>query len=255
MDEAFDRDAAVDSVAMRPVLFVRCDPLETFGIARDAVEDAGAQVRVWDAIDPDQERPDPRDVSGVVLFGSSYNVEHADEQPFIKELRELTRESLDAGTPFLGVCFGAQVLAWALDAAVAKAPVREVGFVPIRPEPLAATDPLLSHYADGDMVFQWHMDTFDLPEGAELLVTGDGVRHQAYRVNDRTWGVQYHFEIDRDEIESWLAAFAEEAELLPTWGKTNEQVRAEADRHLDEHVRKGGETFRRFVERVRATRA
>jgi hypothetical protein len=137
------------------------------------------------------------------------------------------------------VCFGSQVLAQALDAAVAKAPVREVGFVPIRPESLAATDPLLSHYADGDMVFQWHMDTFDLPAEAELLVTGDGVRHQAYRVNDRTWGVQYHLEIDRDEIESWLAAFAEEADLLPTWGKTNEQVCAEADRHLEQHVRKG----------------
>jgi GMP synthase-like glutamine amidotransferase len=237
---------------MRPILFVRCDPLETFGIATGAVEDAGASIRVWDAIDPEQDRPDPRDVSGVVLFGSSYNVEHADEQPFIKELRELTRESLESGTPFLGVCFGAQVLAWTLGAAVAKAPVREVGFEPIHPTAAADGDPLVSHYADGDMVFQWHMDTFDLPPGAELLVAGDGVPHQAYRLNERTWGVQYHFEIDRDEIESWLAAFAREAELLPTWGKTNEQVRAEADRYLDDHVRKGRETFRRFVDRVRA---
>ncbi len=238
---------------MRPILFARCDPLETFGVAVGAVEAAGADVRVWDAIDPDAGRPELGEVDGVVLFGSSYNVEHADEQPFIKELRELTRESLDTGTPFLGVCFGAQVLAWALDAAVGKAPVREVGFEAIHPTAAAATDPLLSHYADGDMVFQWHMDTFELPAGAELLATGDGVRNQAYRVNDRTWGVQYHFEIDRAEVGSWLEAFAKEADLEPTWGKTNEQVLDEARRHLDEHQRKGRETFRRFVEQVRAT--
>ena len=237
---------------MRPLLFARCDALETFGVAVRAVEDAGAEVRIWDAIDPAAGRPEVGEVDGVVLFGSSYNVEHADEQPFIKELRELTREALERGTPFLGVCFGAQVLAWALDAEVGKAPVREVGFEPIHPTPPAASDPLLSHYEDGDMVFQWHMDTFELPEGAELLATGDGVRNQAYRVNDRTWGVQYHFEIDEAEIGSWLEAFAREADLGPTWGKTNEQVLEESRRYLAEHERKGRETFRRFVNRARA---
>jgi GMP synthase (glutamine-hydrolysing) len=237
---------------MRPILFVRCDPLETFGIARRAVEDAGAEVRVWDAIDAAQERPELDEVSGVVLFGSTYNVEHADEQPFIKELRELTIEAVEDGTPLLGSCFGAQVLAWSLDADVMKAPVREVGFEPIHPTPSAADDSVLAHWEDGDHGFHWHMDTFDLPEGAELLATGDDVRHQAYRVNDRTWGVQWHFEIDGPEIETWLAAFAEEADLKPTWGKTNEEVREEARRHLDTHERKGRETFRRFVDVARS---
>lgn len=237
---------------MKPILFVRCDALETFGIATGAVEGAGAEVRVWDAIDAGSERPELDNLSGVVLFGSSYNVEHADEQPFIKELRELTRAAVDRGTPFLGVCFGAQVLAWALDAEVVRAPAREVGFEPLHPTPVAADDALLSHYEDGDMVFQWHMDTFELPSGAELLAIGDKVPNQAYRVNDRTWGVQHHFEIDRAEIEMWLAAFAKRADLASTWGKSNDQVREEADRHLADHERKGRETFRRFVARVRA---
>ena len=36
---------------MKPVLFVRCDRVDTFGIAPSAVEDAGAEVRIWEAID------------------------------------------------------------------------------------------------------------------------------------------------------------------------------------------------------------
>jgi GMP synthase-like glutamine amidotransferase len=237
---------------MRPILFVRCDSLETFGIAPVAVRGAGAEVRVWEAIDPAAPRPELDEFAGVVVFGSSYNVEHADEQPFIKELRELTREALEGATPFLGVCFGAQVLAWTLGAEVGKAPVREVGFEPLRPTSAAPADPVLSHYEEGDFAFQWHMDTFELPSGAELLVAGDGVANQAFRVDDRTWGVQYHFEIDEPEIRSWLAAFAEEADLGSTWGKTNEQVLDEASRHMASHERKGRETFRRFVEQARA---
>lgn len=237
----------------KSILFVRCDSFETFGLAPEAVRSAGADLRVWEALDGDAERPEIDDVAGVVLFGSSYNVEQAEEQPFIKEVRELTREAVGSGTPFLGVCFGAQVLAWALDAEVVKAPVREVGFEPIHPMPAAASDPLLSHHREGDMGFQWHRDTFELPDGAELLVSGDHVRNQAYRVGDRTWGVQYHFEVDGAEIRSWLETYPRlGGDLGPDWGKTNEQVLGETERHLAQHEARGRDTFRRFVERVRA---
>ena len=47
----------------------------------------------------------------------------------------------------------------------------------------------------------------------------------AYTV-DVTWGLQWHFEIDRGEIETWLDAFSAEADLLSTWGKTPEAVRS-----------------------------
>jgi GMP synthase (glutamine-hydrolysing) len=232
---------------MRPVLFVKADAAETFGVGPGAVVDAGAEVRVWDAIGGEP-APALAEVAGIVLFGSSFNVEHADEQPFIKEVSELTREAVDTGVPYLGVCFGAQMLAWSLDAEITKAPVREIGFEPIWPLATAADDRLLAHYDPGDHVFQWHMDTFALPDGAELLVTGDGVHHQAYRVGDRTWGVQFHFEIDRAEIETWLTAFEATEDLAVTWGKPSDEVRAEADRYLAIHQDKGRRVFERFAE-------
>jgi GMP synthase-like glutamine amidotransferase len=238
---------------MKPILFVRCDAVDTFGLAEEAVKSAGAEVWRWESQDPGSGRPDLADVDGVVLFGSTYNVEHADQQPFIKEVRELTIEAVERGTPFLGVCFGAQVLAWSLDADVRKASQREVGFEPMHPEPGASSDPLLAHYADGDMVFQWHMDTFEPPEGATMLATGDRVRNQAFRAGDRTWGVQWHFEIDRPELEYWLEAFGAEGDLATEWGKSNEQVRAEADAHLAGHEQRGHELFSRFVRVVRET--
>ena len=231
---------------MGPILLVRNDAFETFGVAPAAFAAAGSSTRIWDAIDGEP-APALDDVSGVVVFGSSYNVEHADEHPFIERTAAMSLEAVSRGLPLLGVCFGAQLLAWALGGEVRKAPVREVGFEPIRPSATAATDPVLSIYDDGDHVFQWHMDTYDLPDGAELLVTGDRVTNQAFRLGGRTWGVQFHFEIDVDEIELWLQEFSKEGDLLEIWGKTPEDVRDEAKRFLQEHERKGAEVFRRFA--------
>lgn len=231
---------------MEPILFVRCDAVETFGIAPAAVTAAGAPVTVWEALDGGP-APDLDHVAGVVLFGSSFNIEHAHEQPFIEQTRLLTLEAIDRGIPFLGVCFGAQVLAWALGSPVSKAHVREIGYEPIRPTPAAADDPLLGHYSDGDRAFQWHMDTFELPEGAELLATGDRVRHQAFRIGDRTWGIQFHFEVDRPEVQAWLNDVAGD-DLESTWGKSAAQIRHEAEAFGPEAERKGLEVFRRFVE-------
>jgi GMP synthase (glutamine-hydrolysing) len=236
---------------VRPVLFVRNDTFETFGLAQRAFETTGVPVRVFDAVDTEAPRPTLDDVGGVVMFGSSYNVDDTDRHPFLKEIRDLTREALDRGLPYLGICLGAQVLARALDRAVPLAPVREVGFEIVRPTPAAADDRLVSHYTDGDAVFQWHQDTFELPSGAELLAAGDAVPLQAYRANDVTWGIQWHFEIDRAEIDTWLDAYAKDGDLLAEWGKTPAAVRADADALMSGHEAKGTETFRRFAEVVR----
>ncbi|HEX5936834.1 MAG TPA: type 1 glutamine amidotransferase [Actinomycetota bacterium] len=232
---------------MPPILFVRCDASETFGVAPAAVAAAGGTVRAWNALDPADPRPPLDDVGGVVVFGSTFNVEHADEQPFIEETADLIREALDRRIPFLGVCFGGQLLAWALDAAVGEGPIREIGFEPIRPTEAAAHDSLFSHVADGDMGFQWHMDAFDLPEGATLLASGDQIPNQAFRVGDLAWGTQFHCEVNRAELEFWLDEFAKVGDLRTDWGKSSRQVREEADRHMADHERRGHEVFERFA--------
>ena len=232
---------------MTVILFVRCDASETFGVAPAAVESSGATVRVWNALDGSEERPSLDDIGGVVVFGSTFNVEHADEQPFIKETADLIRESIDRRIPFLGVCFGGQLLAWALDAPVGEGPTREIGFEPVRPTAAAKDDRLFSHLMDGDMAFQWHMDAFSLPEGATLLVSGDQIPNQAFRVGELAWGTQFHCEVNRSELEFWLDEFAKVGDLATDWGKSSEAVREEAERLMADHEERGREVFERFT--------
>jgi GMP synthase-like glutamine amidotransferase len=135
------------------------------------------------------------------------------------------------------------MLARVLDHPVVPAGVREIGFHPVHPTPQAREDPLMSVFEDGDAVFHWHQDTFPLPAGATQLATGADVPVQAYRIG-AAWGLQFHLEVDRAELELWLKTAGED--VVNEWGSTTERLRADADRLIDDHERRGLEVFGRF---------
>ena len=239
---------------MKPLLLVRNDGFETYGVAVPSLRSAGAELLLIDAFEG-QPLPELSQVAGVVMLGGTVNADQVDRYPFLLEDRTLTREAVEAGVPYLGVCLGAQILARALDRPVMKAARREVGFQPVHPTEAASDDALLSGFTDGDRVFQWHEDTFDLPEGATLLATDDDVPHQAFRVGDLAWGIQFHFEVDGAELEAWLDEADSLMDLEATWGKSSEDIRLEAKEHMAAHEERGREVFRRFADVVRrATR-
>jgi GMP synthase-like glutamine amidotransferase len=235
---------------MKPLVLVRNDGFETYGVAVPSLRSAGVELLLVDAFEGEP-LPELSEVAGVVMLGGTVNADQVDRHPFLLEDRALTREAVDTGVPFLGVCLGAQILARALGRPVMKAARRELGFQPIHPTEAAADDRLLSAFADGDRVFQWHQDTFELPEGATLLATGEDVPHQAFRVGDLAWGIQFHFEVDGAELEEWLDEADALMDLEATWGKSSEDIRLEAKEHMTAHERRGDEVFRRFADVVR----
>jgi GMP synthase (glutamine-hydrolysing) len=234
------------SSSLKPILLVQNDPVETFGLAVRSLESAGSRTLILDSADEAARRPTLDEVSGVVMLGGTMNVDEVVEHPFLKDNRDLTRECIERGVPYLGVCLGAQMLARAVDTPVYPAQMKEVGFEPIHPSRAAAADPLMSVYDEGDMVFHWHQDTMDLPIGAELLATGDRVLHQAYRVSDSAWALQFHFEIDAAELELWLDEASEYMNIEEIWGKSASTIRAEASSYLVRHEELGAEVFARF---------
>jgi GMP synthase (glutamine-hydrolysing) len=237
---------------MNPIQFVRADHDETFGVAPEAFAGIDQPYVVWDAIGGEPP-PDLGAASAVIVFGSAFNTEHADAQPFLYEVRDVIRETLKRELPYLGICFGAQALAWALDVPVRRAPVREIGFVPIRRTAATDGDRLLDPLADGEPAFQWHMDTFDLPAGATVLATGAQVTNQAFRLGERTWATQFHFEVDRAEIGTWIEGMGDALEA--DWGRRADELRAEAAALGPAHEQRGRELFVRFARITRANDA
>jgi GMP synthase-like glutamine amidotransferase len=69
-------------------------------------------------------------------------------------------------------------------------------------------DPALSALAlpgrNAAQVFQWHGDTFDLPNGAVRLASSDLYPNQAFRYGDRVYALQFHIEVTPAIVNDWL---------------------------------------------------
>src|SRR5262249_21348639 len=60
--------------------------------------------------------------------------------------------------------------------------------------------------------FQWHEDTFTVPNGAELILTGATCGNQAYVADGLHLGMQCHVEMDEAMIDDWCRSGAGEIE-------------------------------------------
>ncbi|HJU57614.1 MAG TPA: type 1 glutamine amidotransferase [Actinomycetota bacterium] len=235
---------------MRPVVLIGHADWETFGVAPATLE-AAEIPWIEHLAHASEALPSPNDVSAILVFGGDMNVDMIDRYPFLEREREFIGVALETGIPYLGICLGGQMLARALDHPVHSAGVREIGFKPLHPTEEGREDPLFSVFEDADTVFHWHQDWFDLPEGATLLATGDEVPTQSFRYGDRAWGTQFHFEIDRAELDLWLKTAGEEA--VRAWGSSVERIRTEGDHELEQHEARARELLRRFWELVHDT--
>lgn len=152
---------------------------------------------------------DFHDIAGAIIFGGPMSANDDNTFDFIAaELRWIDRV-LETGTPFFGVCLGAQMLARSLGAAVKphEDGWHEIGFTQVIPT--ESGRPLL-----GDLrhVYQWHGEGFDLPLGCELLATSakEHFPNQMFSFGPSVCGVQFHPECTIDMIREWTKEGAEQ---------------------------------------------
>lgn len=140
---------------------------------------------------------DDESVIGVILSGSPFSV--YDEKAFKTDLKQL-----EGRYPILGICYGAQFMAYWNGGNVEPAPSREYGrallnYVDPQCEILKGIEP-------GAQVWMSHGDTITaLPEGWKIVASTDKVKIAAYEVpGARQWGVQFHPEVFHSTCGSQL---------------------------------------------------
>ena len=131
---------------------------------------------------------DATDVKGVILSGSPYSV--YDENAFKADLTEIRGKY-----PVLGICYGAQFLAYTSGGNVEPANSREYGRANL--SHIDGEDELLKGIHVGSQIWMSHGDTITvLPDNFKVIASTDDVRAAAYHVEgEQTWGVQFHPEV------------------------------------------------------------
>lgn len=82
-------------------------------------------------------------------------------------------------------------------------PESEHGFGDVHLTAEGEYDPLFRGLDATFEVFQWHGDMFHIPQGGELLALSKACPHQAFRVGECAYGLQYHVEITGESIQTW----------------------------------------------------
>lgn len=165
----------------------------------DVVRELGHELVEWRPADG----PAPDGAAAALVFGGAMRVDQDDEHPWLPTERDWVRSLLDSGTPILGVCLGAQMLAAAAGWEIVRMPRSEIGWHHVELTPAGAADPLLTVAPPRFPAFQWHSYAAAPPNGAEVLALNPACA-QAYRVADRAWGIQFHAEVDTATIDHWL---------------------------------------------------
>ena len=132
---------------------------------------------------------------------------------------ELVREWVRADRPYVGVCFGAQVLACATGGSVRRMPHTFRAYTP-----LDVVDCTLDALAGSWSV--WHEDAITAPSQSTVMATlphADAV----FRVG-RAWGIQPHIEFDSDIV--WR--LVQKMDVKPGgWEALHEGLRSDDDGH------------------------
>lgn len=143
--------------------------------------------------------PEPQKYRAAITLGCRNSVN--DNEDWIQREIDWVESCLKTNCAFLGICFGGQLLAKVLGARVAKheAHLTEVGFTELFP-----CDQSGNRFSTPQKLFQWHKEGFDLPANSTLLCSSDRFPNQAFQYNDRTYGFQFHPEVNRFVMNQWF---------------------------------------------------
>jgi len=149
--------------------------------------------------------PQLGDISALIVLGGAMGANDDLKHPFLVDLKQLIRQVVLSGTPYLGVCLGGQLLAAALGAKVVSNRWVEIGNFTVSLTENGCRDLLFRDIPQEFTTLQWHHDSFDIPSGGVLLAASPACPHQAFRVGESAWGIQFHPEATEEIIRTWSA--------------------------------------------------
>lgn len=131
-------------------------------------------------------------IKGVILSGSPFSV-------YDKSAFKIDLASIRNKYPILGICYGAQFIAYTGGGKVEPAGSREYGRAHL--DQFDMSNPLFKGVRPHSQVWMSHGDTITaIPDGFKKIASTDKVEIAAYQAeNENIWGVQFHPEVFHTE--------------------------------------------------------
>lgn len=224
---------------MKPILIIQNIWDDPVGYIGDLLTSYGVPSEVVKA--EQGTIPEPQAYGALIVLGGAQNANEDDKYPYLKLEKARIRQAVEQETPFLGICLGGQLLASVLNAQVSRHTLTEIGFSNVQLTEEGQSDPLYARLSGFQCVYQWHEDTFAIPQGAVRLATNAQTENQAFRFGRNAYGLQYHIELTPTMLDTWLHHPSLQQEVIEVLGQDGYQ-QLEQNSHLyyplyQEHTR------------------
>ncbi|MCP5463496.1 MAG: gamma-glutamyl-gamma-aminobutyrate hydrolase family protein [Deltaproteobacteria bacterium] len=227
---------------------------EILGTLDPLLRQAGFRIKYVNFSRDPQQSVNLSGYDGLVILGGPMNVDQTLEFPHIKTELNAIEQALKKKLPMLGICLGSQLIAKALGARVSKNPQKEIGWYSIQKTEDGVNNPVLKHINDGEQIFQWHGDTFEIPKSAKHLATSHTCPNQAYVYADNVYGFQFHLEVDQAMIERWLNIPSHIEEIKQTKGQIDpEQIKKATPQLIRQSIALSDKVFGAVIEQCFGT--
>ncbi len=189
---------------MAKVLVFQHVAAEPLGTLDPMLRNRGHRIRYINFHRDPGAQPDVSRYDALIVLGGPQMPDQGDRYPHLNVEMRCIDEALKREIPVLGICLGAQLLAYTLGGGVRPLDKSEIGWYDLEPTHQSAADPVFCALTEPRPAFQWHGYTFDLPKDAIHLARSDTCENQAFRFGRNAYGLQCHLELDERLINRWL---------------------------------------------------
>ncbi|GAA0485480.1 MULTISPECIES: glutamine amidotransferase [Tatumella] len=174
-------------------------------------------VRVFDG--DELPAPDPRRLA--IITGSWAMV--TEKLPWSEKTAAWIRSAMAVSMPLFGVCYGHQLMAYALGGEVRYLDsVRETGCLSVSLREAAKNDPLVGTLPDSFPAHLTHMQTVSrAPQGAKVLADSAADGHQIVRYGPNAVSTQFHPEFT---VAAARAMTARNSEIFAAEGRDTQAI-------------------------------
>ncbi len=204
--------------------------IEGPGLFSKIAKERGIEVEII-RLDLEEKIPNLKSGDTLLILGGTMGVKDigSNKFPWLEEEVKLIKSILNKDIGIIGVCLGAQLLAYAAggDVEVLKSgypqePTPEIGWSEIYLEKEYKGYDFSLILDQPTNVLHWHSDRILLPKKAQLIASSKICKEQLFKIRKKAYGLQFHVESESSNIFKWIKSY--EDFVISALGKNGPKI-------------------------------